>query len=172
MILSYPLNMEQYSVFCIGRSRLSCQYLQSENFLFVSIKVLYISSLESLLKCDCMVGFAALIESDAEGIGGSGFVECIREHIHSVSSVIQLTLIIYLYTQNFFLWGKKAYAGYFNQGWHCQLTEEQFIAVKELVRKPYAVSYVKLFNVNDIYWRSNLVCNQANLKSTYLKHLL
>lgn len=28
--------------------------------------------------------FAALIESDAEGIGGSGFVECIREHIHSV----------------------------------------------------------------------------------------
>ncbi|KAH9317984.1 hypothetical protein KI387_019753, partial [Taxus chinensis] len=25
----------------------------------------------------------ALIESDAEGIGGSGFVECIREHIHS-----------------------------------------------------------------------------------------
>ncbi|XP_004299224.1 PREDICTED: uncharacterized protein LOC101313893 [Fragaria vesca subsp. vesca] len=42
----------------------------------------------------------ALIESDAEGIGGSGFVECIREHI--------------------------------NSGWHCQLTEEQFIAVKEL----------------------------------------
>lgn len=30
--------------------------------------------------------FAALIESDAEGIGGSGFVECIREHIHSVSN--------------------------------------------------------------------------------------
>ncbi|KAF5445397.1 hypothetical protein F2P56_034448 [Juglans regia] len=43
----------------------------------------------------------AMIESDAEGIGGSGFVECIREHIHS--------------------------------GWHCQLTQEQFIAVKELV---------------------------------------
>ncbi|KDO41983.1 hypothetical protein CISIN_1g0010393mg, partial [Citrus sinensis] len=43
-----------------------------------------------------------LIESDAEGIGGSGFVECIREHIHS--------------------------------GWHCQLTEEQFIAVKELLK--------------------------------------
>lgn len=47
--------------------------------------------------------FAALIESDAEGIGGSGFIECIREHI--------------------------------NQGWHCQLTEEQFLAVKELVYK-------------------------------------
>lgn len=44
----------------------------------------------------------ALIESDAEGIGGSGFVECIREHIHS--------------------------------GWTCHLTEEQFIAVKELLK--------------------------------------
>ncbi|KAL6994874.1 Scytalone dehydratase [Sarracenia purpurea var. burkii] len=44
----------------------------------------------------------ALIESDAEGIGGSGFVECIREHIHS--------------------------------GWVCRLTEEQFIAVKELLK--------------------------------------
>ncbi|KNA06482.1 hypothetical protein SOVF_180550 isoform A [Spinacia oleracea] len=44
----------------------------------------------------------ALIESDADGIGGSGFVECIREHIHT--------------------------------GWSCQLTEEQFIAVKELLK--------------------------------------
>ncbi|XP_057516369.1 DENN domain and WD repeat-containing protein SCD1 [Amaranthus tricolor] len=44
----------------------------------------------------------ALIESDADGIGGSGFVECIREHIHT--------------------------------GWTCQLTEEQFIAVKELLK--------------------------------------
>ncbi|XP_010549132.1 PREDICTED: DENN domain and WD repeat-containing protein SCD1 [Tarenaya hassleriana] len=44
----------------------------------------------------------ALIESDAEGIGGSGFVECIREHLYS--------------------------------GWHGQLTEEQFIAVKELLK--------------------------------------
>ncbi|XP_058073916.1 DENN domain and WD repeat-containing protein SCD1 isoform X2 [Magnolia sinica] len=44
----------------------------------------------------------ALIESDAEGIGGSGFVECIREHIHS--------------------------------GWSCRLTDEQFIAVKELLK--------------------------------------
>ncbi|XP_043715724.1 DENN domain and WD repeat-containing protein SCD1 isoform X2 [Telopea speciosissima] len=44
----------------------------------------------------------ALIESDAEGIGGSGFVECIREHIHS--------------------------------GWLGQLTEEQFVAVKELLK--------------------------------------
>ncbi|CAN1255766.1 DENN domain and WD repeat-containing protein SCD1 [Linum perenne] len=44
----------------------------------------------------------ALIESDAEGIGGSGFVECISEHIHS--------------------------------GWQCQLTDEQFVAVKELLK--------------------------------------
>ncbi|XP_038893863.1 DENN domain and WD repeat-containing protein SCD1 [Benincasa hispida] len=44
----------------------------------------------------------ALIESDAEGIGGSGFVECIREHI--------------------------------NTGWLGQLTDEQFIAVKELLK--------------------------------------
>ncbi|KAL9256163.1 DENN domain and WD repeat-containing protein [Drosera capensis] len=44
----------------------------------------------------------ALIESDAEGIGGSGFVECIREHIST--------------------------------GWTCQLTDEQFIAVKELLK--------------------------------------
>ncbi|XP_031404714.1 DENN domain and WD repeat-containing protein SCD1 isoform X2 [Punica granatum] len=44
----------------------------------------------------------ALIESDAEGIGGSGFVECIREHI--------------------------------NSGWQGQLTDEQFIAVKELLK--------------------------------------
>ncbi|GER51170.1 stomatal cytokinesis-defective 1 [Striga asiatica] len=44
----------------------------------------------------------ALIESDAEGIGGSGFVECIGEHIHS--------------------------------GWTCVLTEEQFVAVKELLK--------------------------------------
>ncbi|KAK8452984.1 hypothetical protein SEVIR_5G209700v4 [Setaria viridis] len=32
----------------------------------------------------------ALIESDAEGIGGSGFVECIREHIHSFIAVKEL----------------------------------------------------------------------------------
>ncbi|XP_078432059.1 stomatal cytokinesis defective / SCD1 protein (SCD1) isoform X2 [Wolffia australiana] len=44
----------------------------------------------------------ALIEMDAEGIGGSGFVECIREHI--------------------------------NSGWQCRLTEEQFIAVRELLK--------------------------------------
>ncbi|KAL3688572.1 hypothetical protein R1sor_014881 [Riccia sorocarpa] len=44
----------------------------------------------------------ALIESDAEGIGGSGFVECIREHIST--------------------------------GWQCKLTDEQFIAVKELIK--------------------------------------
>eukprot|EP00249_Psilotum_nudum_P015442 c25331_g1_i1 orf=837-3629(-) len=44
----------------------------------------------------------ALIESDAEGIGGSGFIECIGEHI--------------------------------NFGWNCLLSQEQFIAVKELFK--------------------------------------
>ncbi|KAL2624334.1 hypothetical protein R1flu_008579 [Riccia fluitans] len=44
----------------------------------------------------------ALIESDAEGFGGSGFVECIREHIST--------------------------------GWQCKLSDEQFIAVKELIK--------------------------------------
>ena len=37
--------------------------------------------------------FAALIEIDAEGIGGSGFVECIREHIHSVCNIVDSTCI-------------------------------------------------------------------------------
>ncbi|KAK7320022.1 hypothetical protein RJT34_04751 [Clitoria ternatea] len=61
----------------------------------------------------------ALIESDAEGIGGSGFVECIREHIHS--------------------------------GWDCQLTEEQFIAVKELLKTAInrAISRNDLLTIRD-----------------------
>lgn len=37
--------------------------------------------------------FAALIEFDAEGIGGSGFVECIREHINSVCSIKSCNLL-------------------------------------------------------------------------------
>ncbi|KAL8487994.1 hypothetical protein ACS0TY_024319 [Phlomoides rotata] len=53
----------------------------------------------------------ALIESDAEGIGGSGFVECIREHIYS--------------------------------GWSCQLTEEQFIAVKELLKTAISLAIAR-----------------------------
>ncbi|KAH9556185.1 hypothetical protein CY35_07G012700 [Sphagnum magellanicum] len=44
----------------------------------------------------------ALIESDVEGIGGSGLVECLREHIQS--------------------------------GWRCDLTDQQFMAVKELMK--------------------------------------
>lgn len=39
--------------------------------------------------CLIYMYFAALIESDADGIGGSGFVECIREHIHTVCSVVK-----------------------------------------------------------------------------------
>ena len=37
----------------------------------------------------------ALIESDAEGIGGSGFVECLREHIHSVSCLFHNVIVLW-----------------------------------------------------------------------------
>lgn len=37
----------------------------------------------------------ALIESDAEGIGGSGFVECLREHIHSVRCLFSKTCFFF-----------------------------------------------------------------------------
>ncbi|RVX14184.1 DENN domain and WD repeat-containing protein SCD1 [Vitis vinifera] len=67
----------------------------------------------------------ALIESDAEGIGGSGFVECIREHIHS--------------------------------GWQCHLTEEQFIAVKELV----CLCLVKL--PKELFWSSSEIIDHLFL---------
>lgn len=51
------------------------------------------------------VVLSALIESDAEGIGGSGFVECIHEHIESVcrppiGAVDQITLQMLL----IFIW--------------------------------------------------------------------
>lgn len=124
--------------------------LEDQIFLIFTRKVTLFSSLKKLPKYDYVVGFAALIESDAEGIGGSGFVECIREHIHSVSNIIQIALI---FIYNFFFWGKKAYAGTFYQGWHCQLTEEQFIAVKELVNKCLAFIYVNLFN--SVFQRRN-----------------
>ncbi|KAE8724010.1 Cysteine-rich RLK (RECEPTOR-like protein kinase) 8 [Hibiscus syriacus] len=69
----------------------------------------------------------ALIESDAEGIGGSGFVECIREHI--------------------------------NSGWHGQLTEEQFIAVKELLKTAIsrATSRNDVLTIRDA-WKCLLRC--------------
>ena len=36
----------------------------------------------------------------------------------------------------------ESYARLFYQGWDCHLTEEQFIAVKELVKKCYAFLYL------------------------------
>ena len=60
-------------------------------------KIFYVRILESLPISYCVVGFAALIESDAEGIGGSGFVECIREHIHSVSKFYLANIYNYLF---------------------------------------------------------------------------
>ncbi|KAK9114844.1 hypothetical protein Syun_021641 [Stephania yunnanensis] len=86
----------------------------------------------------------ALIESDAEGIGGSGFVECIREHIHS--------------------------------GWLCQLTEEQFIAVKELLKTAIsrATSRNDLSTIRDaLEISAEMYKKDANNISDYIqRHLL
>ncbi|MCO5590562.1 hypothetical protein L7F22_044533 [Adiantum nelumboides] len=65
-------------------------------------RLLVLGSTEDPLASSEYGTILALIESDAEGIGGSGFIECIGEHI--------------------------------NSGWSCVLTEEQFIAVKELIK--------------------------------------
>lgn len=86
----------------------------------------------------------ALIESDAEGIGGSGFVECIREHIHS--------------------------------GWHCQLTEEQFIAVKELLKTAIsrATSRNDMLTIRDaIEVSAEMYKKDANNVADYIqRHLI
>eukprot|EP00250_Pteridium_aquilinum_P022196 c25321_g4_i1 orf=296-3940(-) len=65
-------------------------------------RLLVLGSTEDPLASSEYGTILALIESDEEGIGGSGFIECIGEHI--------------------------------NSGWSCTLTEEQFIAVKELIK--------------------------------------
>ncbi|KAL5544741.1 hypothetical protein UlMin_008525 [Ulmus minor] len=86
----------------------------------------------------------ALIESDAEGIGGSGFVECIREHI--------------------------------NSGWRCQLTEEQFIAVKELLKTAIsrATSRNDMLTVRDaIEVSAEMYKKDTNNVSDYIqRHLI
>ncbi|CAN6717544.1 unnamed protein product [Malus baccata var. baccata] len=86
----------------------------------------------------------ALIESDAEGIGGSGFVECIREHI--------------------------------NQGWHCQLTEGQFLAVKELLKTAIsrATSRNDMSTIRDaLEVSADMYKKDANNVSDYIeRHLI
>ncbi|KAG7599890.1 WD40 repeat [Arabidopsis suecica] len=86
----------------------------------------------------------ALIESDAEGIGGSGFIECIREHLYS--------------------------------GWHGQLTEEQFIAVKELLKMAVgrAASRSDLSTVQDaLEVSAEMFKKDANNVSDYVqRHLI
>ncbi|KAB2633708.1 myotubularin-related protein 13-like [Pyrus ussuriensis x Pyrus communis] len=85
----------------------------------------------------------ALIESDAEGIGGSGFVECIREHI--------------------------------NQGWHCQLTEEQFLAVKELLKTAIsrATSRNDMSTIRDaLEVSADMYKKDAHNVSDYIEHHL
>ncbi|KAF2325536.1 hypothetical protein GH714_029985 [Hevea brasiliensis] len=86
----------------------------------------------------------ALIESDAEGIGGSGFVECIGEHIHS--------------------------------GWHGRLTDEQFIAVKELLKTAInrATSRNDLSTIRDaLEVSAEMYKKDANNVSDYVqRHLI
>ncbi|CAL9217387.1 unnamed protein product [Arabidopsis halleri] len=86
----------------------------------------------------------ALIESDAEGIGGSGFIECIREHLYS--------------------------------GWHGRLTEEQFIAVKELLKMDVgrAASRSDLSTVRDaLKVSAEMFKKDANNVSDYVqRHLI
>lgn len=60
------------------------------NLLKICTLILFSSSLLS-----CGLVDIALIESDAEGIGGSGFVECLREHIHSVSCLFHNVIILW-----------------------------------------------------------------------------
>jgi hypothetical protein len=45
----------------------------------------------------------ALIESDVEGIGGSGLVECLREHIQSVSMNYSWEPLVVLFASLFLL---------------------------------------------------------------------
>ncbi|EPS64327.1 hypothetical protein M569_10454 [Genlisea aurea] len=80
----------------------------------------------------------ALIESDAEGIGGSGFVECIREHI--------------------------------NSGLSCQLTEEQFIAVKELAGLGLPDSDA-WYMIETIAGKNNIGYKQIIKLRGYLSHI-
>ncbi|GMH14090.1 hypothetical protein Nepgr_015931 [Nepenthes gracilis] len=86
----------------------------------------------------------ALIESDAEGIGGSGFVECIREHI--------------------------------NTGWNCQLSDEQFIAVKELLKTAitHAASRNDMTTIRDaLEVSAEMYKKDVNNVSDYIqRHLL
>uniref|UniRef100_A0A6N2MG58 cDENN domain-containing protein n=1 Tax=Salix viminalis TaxID=40686 RepID=A0A6N2MG58_SALVM len=73
-------------------------------------------------------------------IGGGGFVECIRENIHS--------------------------------GWHCELTDEQFIAVKEL-RKTAISCATSRNDVSTIEDSAEIYKRDANNVSDYVqRHLI
>lgn len=65
-------------------------YVIIANLLKICTLILFSSSLLS-----CGLVDIALIESDAEGIGGSGFVECLREHIHSVSCLFHNVIVLW-----------------------------------------------------------------------------
>jgi len=85
MIHFHLLNMALSLVCFYKRLNLSLTFFRQHFMAFNSQFYLLYSSKEFCILIGVLfTGFAALIESDAEGIGGSGFVECIREHIHSV----------------------------------------------------------------------------------------
>lgn len=86
MILFHPLNMEQSLVCIFKRVQLPSMGCSRHSFYVPDASKLLLNVSKTPQKVDFVFSlcYAALIESDAEGIGGSGFVECIREHIHSV----------------------------------------------------------------------------------------
>ena len=88
MILFHLSNMAQFLV-CIQFNSTLIVTFQTNSFrIFLSNSICFNISKNPITISFFLffLPFAALIESDAEGIGGSGFVECIREHIHSVCS--------------------------------------------------------------------------------------
>lgn len=89
MIHFHLLNMEQ-SVVCCQLSETCNSFYEITILIHVFCFVLFWRVIQFNRS---FTGVAALIESDAEGIGGSGFVECIREHIHSVCSYKSLGII-------------------------------------------------------------------------------
>lgn len=99
-ILFHHLNTARYWVWPQCRKWINkgmnqiCMLNQPDTTQIVAILTVISVSAEKTKSCYCLywklnTNFAhtALIESDAEGIGGSGFIECIREHLKNSVSV-------------------------------------------------------------------------------------
>lgn len=80
----------------------STNYLVTANIVYLLLHITILTDTCKLQTDYVFDYFAALIESDAEGIGGSGFVECIKEHIHSVCN-FALHKVVVLVLQCFVL---------------------------------------------------------------------